>query len=100
MKNLDCIGFFLQMFYSPLGGIQRPAASILAELAGSRECAIVMEQTPGFHEFIQANFCNQFGQLVSAQQVANAGGNVAVLQSVTIMMEKLQEHRNKSLAFY
>ena len=101
MRNLDCIGFFLQMFYSPLVGIQRPAASILAELASSPECGIVIEQMPGFHEFIQANFCNQlFGQLVSVTQMANAGGNVAILQHVTTMMEKLQANRNNSLSFY
>lgn len=100
MRNLDCIGFFLQMFFSPLVGIQRPAASILAELASLPECGIVIEQMPGFHEFIQANFCNQFGQLVSVAQMANAGGNVAILQHVTTMMEKLQANRNNSLSFY
>ena len=90
----------MQMLYSPLVGIQRPAASILAELASTAECAIVIEQFPGLNDFIQANFCNQFGQLVSASQMANAGGNVNVLQHVTIMMEKIQEHRNNGIAFY
>lgn len=90
----------MQMLYSPLVGIQRPAASILAELATTAECAIVIEQFPGFHDFIQANFCNQFGQLVSVSQMANAGGNVNVLQHVTTMMEKIQEHRNNGIAFY
>lgn len=91
MRNLECIGFFVQMFYSPLVGIQRPAASILAELASLRECALVIEQIPGFHEFVQANFCNQFGQLVTAAGSTTAASS---LQYVSTMMERLREHRN------
>ena len=36
MKDLDCIGFFVQMFYSNNALIQKAAASLLAELASYR----------------------------------------------------------------
>lgn len=92
MRKLECIGFFVQMLFSPLAGIQRPAASILAELASLRECAVVMEQIPGFHEFIQANFCNQFGQLVGNNN--GLAANPIMLQHVSTIVQKLREHRN------
>ena len=42
MKDLDCIGFFVQMFYSNNALIQKAAASLLAELATSKECSEVI----------------------------------------------------------
>jgi hypothetical protein len=95
MRDLDCVGFFLTMFISPLIGLQKPAASILAELASSRECAEFIERFPNFHQFVQANFCNQYGQLKTIAEGSAVGSNatVSVLQHVTTLVQRLQEHK-------
>lgn len=96
MKDLDCIGFFVQMFYSQLNQIQKSAGMILAELSANRDCAVVIDTQSGFHQFIQARFCNQFGQLKSIAEIGNAANSSHVsfvLQHVTTMMQRLQEHK-------
>jgi len=97
MKDLDCIGFFVQMFFSPLFAIQKSASSLLNELSANKECGMVIEQQPGFQQFIQVNFCNQFGQLKSMAELSaqtNNNSNVPViLQNVTTIMQRLQENR-------
>ena len=99
MKDLDCLGFFVQMFYSSIANIQRSAVSLLAELATSKECAEVVEQQPGLHQFVQANFCNQYGLLktiaeLSTGNAANSNASI-ILQHVTTLMQRLQEHKNQ-----
>jgi len=105
MKDLDCIGFFVQMFYSPISIIQKAAASLLAELASNKECADVIEQQAGLHQFVQANFCNQYGVLKTIAEIAGhgtvvAGGNSShasiILQHVTTLMQRLQDHKNQA----
>lgn len=104
MKDLDCIGFFVQMFYSSITSIQRSAVSILAELATNKECAEVIEQQAGLHQFVQANFCNQYGllktiaELSSAPSSANSQASI-ILQHVTTLMQRLQEHKNQRSFF-
>lgn len=99
MKDLDCIGFFVQMFYSPNILIQKAASSLLAELSSSKECSEVIEQQAGLNQFVQINFCNQFGQLKTISEIAggnNSNSNMSiVLQHVTTLMQRLQEHRNQ-----
>jgi len=97
MKELDCIGFFVQMFYSSIASIQRSAVSILAELATNKECAEVIEQQAGLHQFVQANFCNQYGLLKTIAELGQTTGSHAgiILQHVTTLMQRLQECRNK-----
>lgn len=100
MKDLDCIGFFVQMFYSSIGNIQRSAVSLLAELACNRECAEVIEQQHGLHQFVQANFCNQYGLLKTIAEISAGQGNTnsqasIILQHVTTLMQRLQEHKNQ-----
>lgn len=101
MKELDCITFFVQMFYSPLAYNQKAASSLLAELAMNKECADVIEQQAGLQQFIQANFCNQFGMLKSIAELSNNNPNSqssnsasVVLQNVHTLMQRLQEHKN------
>lgn len=95
MKELDCIGFFVQMFYSPVLNIQKAAVSILAELAANKDCAEVIEQQAGLQQFVQANFCNQFGVLKTIAELSAANSNASiVLQHVTTLMQRLQEHKN------
>lgn len=102
MKDLDCIGFFVQMFYSPIVNIQKAAVSLLAELAANKECADVIEQQAGLHQFVQANFCNQFGVLKTISELSGGGNssngqsntNASItLQHVTTLMQRLQEHK-------
>lgn len=100
MKDLDCIGFFVQMFYSSITSIQRSSVSILAELSTNKECAEVIEQQAGLHQFVQANFCNQYGLLKTIAELGSAGAATgshasSVLQHVTTLMQRLQEHRNQ-----
>lgn len=104
MKDLDCIGFFVQMFYSSITSIQRSSVSILAELATNRECAEVIEQQAGLHQFVQANFCNQYGLLKTIAELSTAQGSTSsqastILQHVTTLMQRLQEHKNKRSFF-
>lgn len=101
MKDLDCIGFFVQMFYSPIILIQKAASSLLAELSSSKECAEVIEQQAGLHQFVQANFCNQYGVLKTLAEistVANSNSSHAsiILQHVTTLMQRLQDHKNQA----
>lgn len=103
MKELDCLGFFVQMFYSPLSLIQKAAASLLADLSTSKECAEVIEQQPNLNQFVQANFCNQYGQLKTIAEVtgANTNSNASIiLQHVTTLMQRLQEHRNQRMSLF
>lgn len=96
MKDLDCIGFFVQMFFSPLSPIQKSAVSLLAELSANRECSVVIEAQAGLQQFVQANFCNQFGQLKSIAELGSAGNSPhasVILQHVTTLMQRLQEHK-------
>lgn len=97
MRDLDCIGFFVQMFYSPIVNIQKAAVSLLAELAANKECADVIEQQPGLQQFVQANFCNQFGVLKTISELSGNGQSntnaSVVLQHVTTLMQRLQEHK-------
>ena len=100
MRDLDCIGFFVQMFYSPIGLIQKAAASLLAELASSKECAEVIEQQAGLHQYVQANFCNQYGVLKTIAEIATVAANNSshasiILQHVTTLMQRLQDHKNQ-----
>ncbi len=102
MKELDCIGFFVQMFYSSITSVQRSAVSILAELSTNKECAEVIEQQAGLHQFVQANFCNQYGLLKTIAEISqDKSGNHAsiILQHVTTLMQRLQEHRNQRAYF-
>jgi len=102
MKELDCIGFFVQMFYSSITSIQRSAVSILAELSTNKECAEVIEQQVGLHQFVQANFCNQYGLLKTIAEISqDKPGNHAsiILQHVTTLMQRLQDHRNQRAYF-
>jgi catenin beta 1 len=103
MKDLDCIGFFVQMFYSSITSIQRSSVSILAELATNKECAEVIEQQAGLHQFVQANFCNQYGLLKTIAELTGQGSanNQAsiILQHVTTLMQRLQEHKNQRSFF-
>jgi len=102
MKELDCIGFFVQMFYSSITSIQRSAVSILAELATNKECAEVIEQQHGLHQFVQANFCNQYGLLKTIAELSGSNSNnqaSIILQHVTTLMQRLQEHKNQRSFF-
>lgn len=104
MKDLDCIGFFVQMFYSSITCIQRSSASILAELATNNECAEVIEQQPGLHQFVQGNFCNQYGLLKTIAEISSSQGSTnsqasVILQHVTTLMQRLQENKNKRSFF-
>lgn len=105
MKDLDCIGFFVQMFYSSIGSIQRSAVSLLAELACNRDCAEVIEQQHGLHHFVQANFCNQYGLLKTIAEISAGQGQSTnsqasiILQHVTTLMQRLQEHKNQRNLF-
>lgn len=102
MKELDCIGFFVQMFYSSITNIQRSAVSILAELSTNKECAEVIEQQPGLHQFVQGNFCNQYGLLKTIAELSTTAGSTSnastILQHVTTLMQRLQEHKNQRFA--
>jgi len=102
MKELDCLGFFVQMFFSPLNLIQKAAASILADLSTNKECAEVIEIQPNLNQFVQANFCNQYGQLKTIAEVTNGSNSNAsiILQHVTTLMQRLQEHRTQRMALY
>lgn len=98
MKDLDCLGFFVQMFFSPLPLVQKAAASLLAELATSKECAEVIEQQPGLQQFVQANFCNQYGMLKTIAELTSTTPNSnasIILQHVTTFMQRIQEHKNQ-----
>lgn len=98
MKDLDCLGFFVQMFFSPLPLIQKAAASLLAELSTSKECAEVIEQQPGLQQFVQANFCNQYGMLKTIAELTSTTPNSnasIILQHVTTFMQRIQEHKNQ-----
>lgn len=102
MKELDCIGFFVQMFYSSITNMQRSSVSILAELATNKECAEVIEQQAGLHQFVQANFCNQYGLLKTIAELSTVQGSAStttnasiILQHVTTLMQRLQEHKNQ-----
>ena len=104
MKELECLIFFVQLFYSPFTSIQRAGASLLAELAASKECAIVIEQQQGFQQFIQANFCNEYGMLKSIAEVSGAQTQAAnntqtttILQHVHTLVQRLQEHKTQRL---
>ena len=100
MKDLDCLGFFVQMFFSPLALIQKAAASLLAELSTSKECADVIENHPGLSQFVQANFCNQYGSLKSIAELsgsttqANSNASI-ILQHVTTFMQRIQDHKTQ-----
>lgn len=102
MKELDCIGFFVQMFYSSITNIQRSAVSILAELSTNKECAEFIEQQPGLHQFVQGNFCNQYGLLKTIAELTTTAGSASsastILQHVTTLMQRLQEHKNQRFA--
>lgn len=96
MKKLDCISFFVQMFYSPVSNIRKAAAILLAELSSSSECALDIEQQPGLLQFVQENFYNQYGNIktiaeLSANGTPNASSTL-ILQHVSTMMQRLQEH--------
>lgn len=105
MKDLDCLGFFVQMFFSPLALMQKAAASLLAELSTSKECAEVIEQQPGLNQFVQANFCNQYGMLKTIAELsgsttqANSNASI-ILQHVTTLMQRIQEHKNQRSMFF
>ena len=113
MKDLDCIGFFVQMFYSSNVLIQKAAASLLAELAASKDCSEVIEQQPGVQHFITTTFCNQYGQLKSVEEMAASVPPAAtvpisssghshvstILQHVNTLMHRTQEHRNQRAFF-
>ena len=80
--------------------------SLLAELATNKECAEVIEQQAGLHQFVQANFCNQYGVLKTIAEVAGHGAVVAnsnsshasiILQHVTTLMQRLQDHKNQPI---
>jgi len=88
MRDLDCIGFFMQLFGSPLAGLQRPAASILAELADSRECASVLLAT-GCRQFIEANYLAQLGQMPPSGVTTT--GTQALIHYVAAIYEKLSQ---------
>jgi len=82
--------------------IQRSAVSILAELSTNKDCAEVIEQQAGLHQFVQANFCNQYGLLKTIAEITqDKNGNNAsiILQHVTTLMQRLQEHRNQRAYF-
>ena len=97
MKQLDCIAFFVQLFFSPIMNNQKAGISVLAELASNKACAEIIEQTPGLSEYVQANFCNQFGMLKSIAELSNSGAPnqnaTLILQYVTTLMQRLQEHK-------
>jgi catenin beta 1 len=97
MKYLDCIGFFVQMFFSPIVNCQRAAVSLLAELATNPECARVIDEQVGLHQFVQAQFCNEYGMIKAIGELdAGASANASiVLQHVTTLMQRLHEHRNQ-----
>ena len=95
MKELDCITFFVQMFFSPIVNNQKAASSLLAELACNPVCAHVIDTTPGLHQFVLAHFCNQYGNLKSIAELpsgVNANASV-ILQHVTTLMQRVQEHK-------
>jgi len=96
MKDLDCIVFFVQMFYSTLSQVQKAAASLLAELSANKECAGVIDGQAGLQQYVQANFCNQFGQLKTIAELGSGNSSAhasVILQHVTTLMQRLQEHK-------
>jgi catenin beta 1 len=97
MKYLDCIGFFVQMFFSPIVSCQKAAVSLLAELATNAECARDIDEQVGLHQFVQANFCNEYGMIKAIGELdAGASANASIaLQHVTTLMQRLHEHRNQ-----
>jgi catenin beta 1 len=98
MKDLDCIGFFVQMFYSSIPVVQRAASGLLAELSSNKQCAEIVEQQPGFHQFIFANFCNQDGSLKSISELNSSTpiGNT-IQQHVSTLVEHLEMHKKFAL---
>jgi hypothetical protein len=93
--------FFVQMFISPNVLIQKAASSILAELSTSKECSQVIEQYNDLNQHVQVNFCNQYGQLKTISEISGSANNSnvsIVLQHVTTLMQRLQEHRNQRFA--
>ena len=100
MKELECLIFFVHLFYSPFIVIQRAGASLLAELAASKECALVIEQQQGFQQFIQNHFCNEYGMLKSIAEVSNVNaqnGATTVLQHVHTLVQRLQDHKSQRM---
>jgi hypothetical protein len=97
MKDLECISFFIHMFFSPLPVVQKAAVCLLAEISASKECSEVIEQFPGLNQFIQANFCNQFGALKTLAEVSTNSNPHAtvILQHVTTLMQRIQEHKSQ-----
>ena len=56
IKDLGCLGFLVQMLLDQFPLIQKEAASLLAVLSTSKECAEVIKKQPGFQQFVHANF--------------------------------------------
>lgn len=101
MNELECIKFFAQVFCDTrFASIQKNGATLLAELSTSKECAQVIEKMPEIHQYVQMNFCNQYGALKTLAELGTSNTTLtSILQSVTTMMQRLQEHRNSHHQF-
>lgn len=105
MLELDCLVFFVQMFYSPIVMIQKAGSSLLAELSANKDCAHVISLQPNFNEFVQAHFCNQYGIIKTIAELTGSATQPdpnasTILQHVTTFMQKIQEHKNQRQMMY
>ena len=56
MKNINCVGFFVQLLNTQHDKIQHIAAGLLAELAQNKECVASIDQQPGVHFYLTKMF--------------------------------------------
>ena len=103
IKDLGCLGFLVQMLLDQFPLIQKEAASLLAVLSTSKECAEVIEKQPGFQQFVHANFYNQNGMLKTISELASTTPNsnaFILLPNVTTLMQRIQDHNNQRAMLY
>lgn len=56
MKNINCIGFFVQLLTTQHDKIQRIAAGLLAELSQNKECVAAIDSQPGVQFYLTKTF--------------------------------------------
>lgn len=99
MRQMECISFFVTMFYAAhLPVAQKVASSLLAELSVNPTCLQVILNDPYFESFVHANFCNSKGQLLNTFEAAqqNAGPHVQVIvQNLSTILQRMTELKNQ-----
>jgi hypothetical protein len=64
MKNINCIGFFVQLLNTQHDKIQNIASGLLAEMSKNKECISTIDQQPGVQFYLTKTFNNRQEHLI------------------------------------